>query len=205
MTAPRSKFKSDSAAPVTGVASVGLGTGANLEDTQVFPTEDLAAPAANTPEPVAATAAPPASPEPAHAEPEPAPVQPARPLPSAPIASAPVSPVVAARSGRGSPNRQPGRGLTGLLAAALVVLAGVAFVVASNDGTFGAGESVPSAGAPATAAPDANAGAGDGDRPGGGNDRGEGNDRDKDKDRDKPCQGNGNGRGCGGGDDDDDD
>ena len=155
MTAPRSRFESDSAAPVTGVASGGLGTGANLEDTQVFHTEDLAAsaprtpdPIAETPEPIAAAPAPPVSPEPA-------PVHPAKPVASppdasAPDASAPVSPVVPARSGRGSPNRQPGRGLAGLLAAALVVLAGVAFVVASNDGTFGAGESVPSAGAPAT-------------------------------------------------------
>jgi hypothetical protein len=114
----------------------------------------------------------------------------------APVPAAPVHATLAPRRG---PNRQPGRGLAGLLAAALVVLAGVAFVSSRGDGTLGAGQATPSLAAPATAAPDAKAGTGNEKPPA------EGNDRGKDKEKDKPCHGNGNGRGCGGGGDDDDD
>ena len=181
MTGPRSRFESDSAAPVTGVASGGLGTAANLEDTQILRNQDLAEAAASQAEPVEHVAAP--APAPASVAPQPsAPV--ARPK-IAPVPAAPVRPTVAARGT--SSNRRPGRGLAGLLAAALVVLAGVAFVVSRGDDTLGAGQALPSVAAPATAAPDANA-----------DDRKEPDDRDdRGKDKDKPCHGNGNGRGNG--------
>lgn len=186
MTGPRSRFESDSAASVTGVAAGGLGTGANLEDTQVFRTEDLAAPAAETAEPQESPAVPTAKPVPVPV----ASASVAEPIP-APVPSAPVRPTVVPPGA--SSNRQPGRGLAGLLAAALVVLAGVAFVVSRGDNTLGAGQTVPSAAAPATERPD---GAGTGD---GGNGDGGG------KDKGKSCNGNGNGRGNGCGGDDDDD
>jgi len=188
MTGPRSRFESDSAAPVTGVASGGLGTAANLEDTQVLRNEDLAEAAASQAEPVE-PAAPPA-PAPASIAPQPSPPV-ARPK-VAPVPPAPVRPTVVPR--RTSSSRPPGRGLAGLLAAALVVLAGVAFVVSRNDGTLGAGQAVPSATAPATAAPDGKAD--------GGNGEGDDNDKGNGKDKDKPCNGNGNGRGNDCGDDD---
>src|SRR5688572_21582763 len=176
MTGPRSRFESDSAAAVTGVASGGLGTAANLEDTQVLRNEDLAEAAASQAEPVEPAAPPAPAPGSVALQPSP-PV--ARPT-VAPVPPAPVRPTVVPR--RTSPSRPPGRGLAGLLAAALIVLAGVAFVVSRDDNTLGAGQAVPSAAAPATAAPDANA---DGGKGGGdGDDRG----KDKDKDKDKPCQ-----------------
>ena len=188
MTGPRSRFESDSAASVTGVASGGLGTGANLEDTQVFRTEDLAAPAAETAQPHESPAVPAANPVLVAVASAPIAEPIARPVPAAPV-----RPTVVPR--RSSSNRPAGRGVAGLLAAALVVLAGVAFVVTQDDGTVDAGQAVPSAAAPATAAPDANAGGGNGNDPGRGNDGGNG------KDKDKPCHGNGNGRGNDCGDD----
>lgn len=201
MTDPRSGSESDSAAlaSATGVASGGLGTGANLDDTQVFRTEDLAsAPAVAVDPPVGpaerdlaaqhANAAEPAVP-PAAAPPVAAlPVEPVQhePLPVAPVPSAPVQASISSR--RTSAGQQRGRGIAGLLAAALVVLAGVAFVV-SRDNTLGAGQTVPSAAAPAPANPDgSNLGGGGGaDNPG------------KGKDKDKDCHGNGRGNGCGDG------
>jgi len=195
MTGPRSQSEHENppVAAATGVAAGGLGTGANLDETQVFRTEELAKPSASR-------AAPPAEPEPVTnpemaevaAEPVPTPVSPPTPAPT-PIAPAPV---VARRAT--SPRERRGRGLAGVLAAALVVLAGVAFVVTRDAGTPVAGQTVPSAAAPATAPPEGNGAAGDGD------DRG----RDgagKDNGKDKPCNGNGKGRGCGGDDDKDDD
>jgi hypothetical protein len=170
---------------VTGVASGGMGTGANLEDTQEFRTEDLVEAAASAPEPPASLA--PAAGVPVSAARAPV----AEPI-AVPVKSAPVHATTVPR--RPSPTRPPGRGIAGLLAAALIVLAGVAFVVSRDDGELAAGQTVPSAAAPATQAPDANAGGGKGDGPGNGNDRG--------KDKDKPCNGNGRGNGCGGDDDD---
>ena len=203
MTGPRSQFEADSAATVTGVASGGLGTGANLEDTQVFRTEDLAEAAASPAEPVATPTAAPAAGAPhaaapvdaATAEPVPARLAPApvaEPI-AGPVPAAPVRSAVVPR--RNSPNRPPGRGIAGLLAAALVVLAGVAFVVSRDDATLDAGQALPSAAEPATAAPDANADGGNGGNGGNG-------DNDRGKDKDKPCNGNGRGNGCGGDDDD---
>ena len=169
---------------MTGVASGGIGTGANLDDTQVFRTEDLAEAAASPPEPPASAAPQAGVPVSAASAPVAEPI--ARPVPVAPV-----RPTVVPRGT--SANRRPGRGLAGLLAAALVVLAGVAFMFTRDDGALGAGQAIPSAAASATAAPDANAGGGGGNDPG--DDGGNG------KDKDKPCNGNGRGKGCEGDDD----
>ncbi len=191
------------AAPVTGVATGGLGTGANLEDTQVFRTEDLGPAQAADADPPAGPAehdlaaqhadpAEPAVPPPAVPPMAALPVEPVQrePVPLAPAPSGPVQATVSPR--RASIGQQRGRGIAGLLAAALVVLTGVAFMVSRDDNTLGAGQTAPSAEAPATANPDGNntGGGGGGDDPGKG----------KDKDNDKGCHGNGRGNGCGGGD-----
>lgn len=216
MTGPRSHPAQENrpVAAATGVASGGLGTGANLDDTQVFLTKDLAvseasgaAPDAEGPpepsaepvhhesvahEPVAQPVEAPASSVPIGAAVASPPAPPAQPEPPAPtpVHAAPVHPTVARRES-GS-HRQRRRGLAGVLAATLVVLAGVAFLVTREAATPAAGQTVPSAGAPATAQPDGNGAAGGGGGAGNG-DPG----KDDGKDRGKPCRGNGNSRGCG--------
>ena len=194
---------------VTGVARGGLGTAANLEDTQVLLTSDLQAAAKEverapvqgpTAAPEREVAPPPVAPQPRPAV-KPVPVAvPATPPVAA--ASAPASAGVASAAGpppdQSAPVRrvptvqpvgarhpsaaQPGRGLAGVLAAAFLVLAGVAFVVSRGDGTIDAGGSVPGATAPATADPvvterpeEDNDGDGKGKGKGNGNGKGRGN------------------------------
>lgn len=189
---------------VTGVARGGLGTGANLDETQVLLTKDLQAAARSVERPNGRPegrdferaddrpVAPAQHVEvaPAHVQPasvEPAAVQPAAvqtaPLQPVPVQAAPPTartrPVAARR-----PTARRGRGLAGLLAATFLVLAGVAFVVSRNDGTISAGGSVPNATAPATADPVAT------DAPIDGNGNGKGGGK---------GNGNGNGNGNGGG------
>jgi hypothetical protein len=154
MTSERSS--SDPETPVTGVAAGGLGTAANLEETQVLRTTDIDAL-------------------------ESAAAQPAEPVPAASIERVPTPRV---RS-----SAQPARGLAGVLAVALVVLAGVAIIATRDDGTAGAGSVLPPAGSTApmaTAAPDREEG------------------REGNGDKGKKCNGKGRGNNCegGGGDDD---
>lgn len=158
----------------TGVARGGLGTGANLDDTQVLSSAELARAAAAVEQdrPHSATEGSAAAISHARAEA-------AAPAPSAaPTAAAAVGPA-APRPAR--PVDQRGRGLAGVLAAALAVLAGVALVVSQG------GDPVdPALAAPtvlATEQPNGNAA--DPDR--------------EDRDKGKDCRGNGRGNGCGNG------
>jgi hypothetical protein len=147
----------------TGVAAGGLGTAANLEETQVLRTTDIDASegaelgaAADGGEP------------------------PAEPVPPASVERVPRHRV---RS-----SSQPARGLAGVLAVALVVLAGVVILATRDDGTAGGGSVLPPAGSTApveTAAPDREEG------------------REGDGDKGKKCNGKGRGNNCDGGGDDD--
>jgi hypothetical protein len=188
------RSRSDPAAPVTGVAAGGLGTAANLEETQVLRTTDIdalegadldaaagaddgageAPVSAGAPEPVPARA-----PEPVAASV--AAARRAEPVPAASIERVPTPRV------RSSP--QPARGLAGVLAVALVVLAGVAIIATRDDGTAGAAPVVPPAGSittAETAAPDRE------------------NGREGDGDKAKKCNGKGRGNNCDGAGGDDD-
>lgn len=172
--------------PVTGVARGGIGTAANLEETQVLRTEELRSWAAAAEEGHRATEDPLPEPapatSPAHTE-SPAADQPEEAPVSTPVA---VAVVAAARSRRSTPS--PGRssrfaGLAGVLAVLFVVLAGVALVVSGGDGPgFGTG---PAADATSSAAPAAESLQADGKKDG------------------KDCKGKGRGNNCDDGDDGD--
>ena len=135
--------------PVTGVARGGMGTAANLEETQVLRTEDLRSWA------VAAAAEPEQRPEPA-AEPAPEPAAEPAPVAAAPVAvaavaAAPVAAATRTRRATRSPGRDRFAGLAGMLAILFVVLAGAAFLVSRDDGSGPA--IVPAADATQTPAP----------------------------------------------------
>jgi hypothetical protein len=174
---------------VTGVAVGGLGTGANLEETQVLRTTDLeafegaelddgqppvdshaVAPADDvtaSPGASVAPAATMAAGAPAHAE---------------RVAAAPIEPAAARPRVRSSP--RPARGLAGVLAIAFVLLAGMAMLATRDDGSAGAVPALLPTGSATTA-----------ETPG--------PDRERDDDRDKGKKCNGKGRGdCDGGGDD---
>jgi hypothetical protein len=208
MTDARSQDLRTDPPTATGVATGSLGTAANLEDTQVFSSAELAAAAAaaaeqhpdagQRPQPLRLGRA--TGNEPMRADPaEQAPATAASPVAVAVAAAsadhaptpAPPPPAGAQRvqgpvTTRRASSGSRGRGLAGVLAAALVVLAGVAFVVSQNDATIDAGQTLPSAAGPATTNPDQAGGGGNDADPGNGKGRG------------KDCNGNGNGRGCGG-------
>jgi hypothetical protein len=171
------------AGAVTGVASGGLGTAANLEDTQLWDLDDLGLPEeAPTPEPVVAAATAPTPPARARVSASPAaPVIATAPavavVPRAP-AAAPIATVPVARAPRGERR-------TGPLAAAAIGIIVLATVLALRDGlpggaasgsgdAAGAFPSVPAVSTPApkvTPAPKAESGGGKG---GGGNGHGNG-------------------------------
>jgi len=150
----------DSPTLATGVATGGLGTAANLDDTQILRTAGLAE---VEDEEAEAEVGPEVGPE--LVEPVVATVDPS-PVPD------PVRHVVA-RSGAG-PGSHRARGLAGLLAAVLVVLAGIAVLTTRDEGTLGVG-TVPSVGAAPTAEPTADSDDRDGKRKCKGKGRGNGN------------------------------
>jgi len=163
--------------PVTGVARGGMGTAANLEETQVLRTEDLRSWAA------AAEAEPEQPPEPA-AEPAPVAAAPvvaesgaAAPVAVAPVAAAPVAAATRTRRATRSPGRDRFAGLAGMLAILFVVLAGAAYVVSRDDGSGPA--IVPAADATQTPAPTEDRG-GKKDEKGNCNGKGHGNNCDDD-------------------------
>ncbi len=197
----------------TGVATGGLGTAANLEDTQVLSSAELAAAAAAVepdraePPPPGATAGTPAAAWPvaaaagttatagqaAAASPGQGPSGQAAPALSSPInasavGAAPVhaAPVRAVRAGRERADPHRGRGLAAVLAAALVVLGGVAFVIGQGGDPIDPARAAPTT--LSTVAPDGDA-AGEKDRE---------PDEDKNKGNGKDCRGNGRGHGCDG-------
>lgn len=161
--------------PVTGVARGGIGTAANLEETQVLRTEELRSWAAAAEEGHRATDDPQPEPVPATS-----PAQPESPADAAPDAAPVAAAVVAAARTRRSTS-SPGRpnrfaGLAGVLAVLFVVLAGVALVVSGGDGPgFGTG---PAADATSSAAPAAESLQADGKKDG------------------KDCKGKGRGNNC---------
>lgn len=170
-------------APVTGVASGGFGTAANLEETQVLRTANLEAfqaleaersltpepgEAASPGEPVVRVAA-----APIVASQPTAPPDAATPVAFAP---APVHAVAAARtrSTRTTSNPKLFAGMAGVLAVVLVVLAGLAILTTNGNSLAGPGGAPPAAGStptaePATADPDTGGS-------GGGKGHGKGND-----------------------------
>ena len=192
---PEHAAPDDSPALVTGVASGGLGTGANLDETQVLRTtqaapEEHAAFAAAEPSPVdsgpvAPDPAMPAAAAPAAVASAPDESAPVEPAPVAPIRSTGVRPRPDARG-------RPARALAGVLAAVFLVLAGVAFLTTAKEATLGTGQSAPAIGPAVTAEPTAGEGDGDGKCKGKGNGNGNGNCGD----------GDGDGGGEGGGGDD---
>lgn len=181
---------------VTGVASGSLGTAANLEETQVFRTADLqVAPmapalpaAAEVPAAAAVLAVPAASPAPIPRAAVEGPRATAHtaaavtPTPE-PVAASAIRPAKTARptrSGQDHPSRL--RGLAGVLAAALVVLVGLAILTTARQGPTGLGGTPPQAGSTPTAQPATDApkedddGKGNGKGNSKGNGKGNGND-----------------------------
>jgi hypothetical protein len=143
---------------VSGVASGSLGTGANLEDTQVMSTAELQAAAVERAEAEAEAVAPADAADdqavPARGEPgAPDPHQDSSPV-RAPAPAVATAPVRTARAPRRRPSRSDaGRGLAGVLALALVVLLGMAALVSWGDGVVGGTEPDPSLAAPASETP----------------------------------------------------
>jgi hypothetical protein len=181
---------------VTGIASGGLGTAANLEDTQLWNLEDLRAPVEEpSPEPAMAAEV--------HRASDVAPVEVAAPVVAAAPATAPARmPRAPRRLAKGErPTVQPaqpvpapvvrarrGQRRTGPIAAAVIGIVALAAVLALRDGlpggaTRGSGDAagafpstppIATSAPKATAAPDAGGGGGGGHGNGGGKGKGNG-------------------------------